>query len=238
MTDVVDVRRARDRFHTQTSWLDSWHSFSYGPHYDPANTHFGFLVASNDDVLAPGSGFSMHRHRDMEIVTWVVSGTLTHEDSAGHHSEIHPGLVQAMSTGTGITHSERNDTAKPVRCVQMWVVPSMSELPPGYGQAAIEADVASGGLVPIASGAMDAPITIRQQGATLYAGSLSTGEVVRLPAAPYVHLYVPRGSVELENVNALDAGDAARITESEGRRVTATSDAELLVWAMIGSLPS
>jgi quercetin 2,3-dioxygenase len=236
MTDVVEVRRARDRFHTQTTWLDSWHSFSYGPHYDPANTHFGFLVVSNDDVLAPGSGFGMHRHRDMEIVTWVVSGTLTHEDSAGYRSEIHPGLVQATSTGTGIMHSERNDTAEPVQYIQMWLLPSAHESPPSYGQAAVAANLARGGLVPIASGAMDAPITIRQQEAMLYAGRLHPGEPDFLPVAPYVHLYVPQGTVALEEAGDLSAGDAARITGSEGRRVVATEAAEVLVWAMTGSL--
>jgi redox-sensitive bicupin YhaK (pirin superfamily) len=232
MTDVVDVRRAQSRFHTTTDWLDSWHSFSYGPHYDPTNTHFGFLLASNDDVVQPAGGFQMHRHRDMEIVTWVVSGSLTHEDSTRYRGEVRPGLVQAMSTGTGILHSERNAAAEPVRYVQMWLVPSQPELPPSYAQADIESDLRRGGLVPIASGAMDAPIPIRQRGATLYAGRLPPGESAVLPTASYVHLYVVRGSIELERASVLQLGDAARITVSEGRRITATIGTEVLVWAM------
>jgi quercetin 2,3-dioxygenase len=236
MTDVVQVRRARDRFRTQTTWLDSWHSFSYGPHYDPANTHFGFLVVNNTDVVAPGSGFGMHRHSDIEIVTWPISGMLMHEDSAGHRSEIHPGLVQAMSTGTGIMHSERNDSTEPVQYIQMWLVPSAYESPPSYGRAAVEADLVAGELVPIASGAMDAPITIRQEGATLYVARLRFGERALLPVAPYVHVYVPQGTVALEEAGDLSAGDAARVAGSEGRRVVATETAEVLVWAMTGSL--
>src|SRR5947208_349977 len=106
---TVDVRRAGERFWTRAGWLDSRHSFSFGQHYDPANTHFGLLLVSNDDVVAPGTGFETHPHRDMEIVTWVLDGRLVHQDSAGHTGVIYPGLAQRMSAGTGILHSEKND---------------------------------------------------------------------------------------------------------------------------------
>ncbi len=106
----VDVRRAGERFHTAGSWLDSRHSFSFGRHYDPGNTHFGLLLVSNDDVVKAGTGFDTHPHRDMEIITWVLDGSLVHQDSTGHSGVIHPGLAQRMSAGTGILHSERNDS--------------------------------------------------------------------------------------------------------------------------------
>ena len=128
---TVDVRRAADRYRTRIPWLDSHHSFSFGPHYDPANTHHGLLLVNNDDVVAPGTGFDTHPHRDMEIVTWVLGGSLVHQDSTGHAGVIYPGLAQRMSAGTGILHSEKNDSWRlggdrhvdPVHFVQMWVVP-------------------------------------------------------------------------------------------------------------------
>ncbi|MDQ1617204.1 MAG: quercetin 2,3-dioxygenase [Actinomycetota bacterium] len=110
MTDtLIDVRRAGGRFSTRLGWLDSKHSFSFGRHYSPDNTHFGLLLVSNDDVVAPGTGFETHPHRDMEIVTWVLDGGLVHQDSVGHNGVIYPGLAQRMSAGTGILHSEKND---------------------------------------------------------------------------------------------------------------------------------
>src|SRR3954452_8142530 len=104
------VKRAGERFATRLGWLDSKHSFSFGHHYDPANTGFGLLLVSNDDVVAPGMGFETHPHRDMEIVTWVLDGGLVHQDSIGHNGVIYPGLAQRMSAGTGILHSEKNDS--------------------------------------------------------------------------------------------------------------------------------
>src|SRR3954471_8082191 len=106
---TIDVRRAGDRFWTRIGWLDSPPPFSFGQHYDPANTHFGLLLVSNDDVVAPGTGFETHPHRDMEIVTWVLDGQLVHQDSTGHNGVIYPGLAQRMSAGSGILHSEKND---------------------------------------------------------------------------------------------------------------------------------
>src|ERR687886_1750781 len=157
----VDVRRAADRFSTRTSWLDSKHSFSFGGHYDAANTHHGLLLVNNDDVVDPGTGFETHPHQDMEIVTWVLQGSLVHQDSTGHSGVIYPGLAQRMSAGTGILHSEKNDAWRlsggdehqdPVHFVQMWVVPDEAGITPGYEQLEIDHELLSGGLVPVASG--------------------------------------------------------------------------------------
>jgi hypothetical protein len=129
---AVDVRRANDRAKTKISWLDSKHSFSFSDHYDPDNTHHGLLLVNNDDIVDPGTGFDTHPHRDMEIVTWVLRGSLVHQDSTGHSGVIYPGLAQRMSAGRGILHSEKNDSwtltneqshSEPVHFVQMWVVP-------------------------------------------------------------------------------------------------------------------
>ena len=127
----IEIQRSGERMATRIDWLDSRHSFSFGGHYDPDNTHFGLLLVSNDDVIAPETGFSTHPHRDMEIVTWVLKGELEHKDSEGHIGLIHPGLAQRMSAGTGILHSEMNATkGGEVHLVQMWVVPDTARSSP------------------------------------------------------------------------------------------------------------
>ena len=156
----VDVRRAEERFASNFGWLDSKHSFSFGDHYDRANTHHGLLLVNNDDVVDPGTGFETHPHRDMEIVTWVLQGSLVHQDSTGHNGVIYPGLAQRMSAGRGILHSEKNDSWRlggeahrdPVHFVQMWVVPDESGITPDYEQLEIDNELLAGGLVPVASG--------------------------------------------------------------------------------------
>jgi quercetin 2,3-dioxygenase len=244
---TIDVRRAADRFATRTSWLDSHHSFSFGAHYDPVNTHHGLLLVNNDDVVAPGSGFDTHPHRDMEIVTWVLRGSLVHQDSTGHAGVIYPGLAQRMSAGTGILHSEKNDSWRlrgerhtdPVHFVQMWVVPDESGVEPGYAQREIDAELADGVLLPVASGRPatgDSAIRIRNRDATLHAARLEPGRSVTLPDAPYLHLFVARGDVTLEDAGALAAGDAVRFTATGGQAVTASTAAEILVWEMHATL--
>src|SRR6187200_3780900 len=145
-TPTTDVRRAADRFATRIPWLDSHHSFSFGGHYDARNTHHGLLLVNNDDIVTPGMGFETHPHRDMEIVTWVLQGSLVHQDSEGNRGVIYPGLAQRMSAGTGILHSEKNDSwrvdggtvhEEPVRFIQMWVLPDESGIRPGYEQLEI-----------------------------------------------------------------------------------------------------
>ncbi len=247
---AYDIRRSDTRPTTRIDWLDSKHSFSFGGHYDLANTHFGLLLVSNDDVVAPGSGFETHPHRDMEIITWVLDGALVHQDSTGHNGVIYPGLAQRMSAGHGTLHSEKNDAwrlaggdphSDPVHFVQMWVLPDERGIEPGYEQLDIGSELSRGGLVPVASGltkhANDSAIRIAQRDAALFAARLGTGESVSLPAAPYVHLYVARGSVHLEGAGTLASGDAIRLTAVDGPRVTAVKPAELLVWEMHSTLP-
>ena len=244
LTPTVDVRRTDERFKSSFGWLDSKHSFSFGHHFDPANTHHGLLLVSNDDIVDPGTGFETHPHQDMEIVTWVLEGSLVHQDSTGHNGVIYPGLAQRMSAGRGIMHSEKNDSwrlggnvhREPVHFVQMWVVPDEHNLTPGYEQLEIDHELLAGGLVPVASG-MDkhdgeAAIRIKNRHAALYAARLQPGESVQLPQAPYLHLFVPRGAVSLEGAGNLDTGDAVRFTATGGQKVTATEPAEILVWEM------
>lgn len=229
-----EVRRAQDRDTTRTDWWESRHSFSFGQHYDPRNTHHGLLLASNDDIVAPGSGFDTHPHRDMEIVTWVLRGSLVHRDSTGRTGVIRPGLAQRMSAGSGILHSERNEGPDPVRFVQMWVVPDEAGGAPGYAQREVDAELASGALVPVASGldGQDGAVRIGNRQAGLHAARLQPGRPVELPDAPFLHLFVARGEVDLEGAGPLAEGDAVRFTGGGGQRIAANGSAEILVWEM------
>jgi redox-sensitive bicupin YhaK (pirin superfamily) len=241
----VDIRRADDRFKTEIGWLDSKHSFSFGHHYDHRNTHHGLLMVNNDDIVVPGMGFETHPHRDMEIVTWVMRGSLVHQDSTGHNGVIYPGLAQRMSAGTGILHSEKNDSWRlqggtkhtdPVHFVQMWVVPDEDGIIPGYEQLEIDDELLRGGLIPVASGMAkhdgESAIRIKNSCAALHAARLRPGEMIELPEAPFLHLFVPRGTVTLEGAGSLSEGDAVRLTATGGQKVTATGPAEVLLWEM------
>jgi redox-sensitive bicupin YhaK (pirin superfamily) len=230
----VDVRRASERFETRIGWLESYHSFSFGHHYDSENTNHGLLLVSNDDIIRAGTGFQTHPHQDMEIVTWVLDGELEHKDSEGNKGIIYPGLAQRMSAGSGIWHSEMNPSGKnDVRLVQMWVLPDTERIKPGYEQLDINGQLSKGGLVPIASGrGHDAAISIRQKGAVLWGGRLKAGESVKVPDGRFVHLYVAKGGALLDGAGRLEAGDAVRLTAAGTPRLTAdpAAGAEVLIW--------
>ena len=247
---AADVRRSDDRSRTRIGSLESWHSFSFGAHYDPANTHHGSLVAHNQHVAPAGAGFDTHAHRDMEIVTWVMAGSLVHEDSTGRRGVIYPGLAQRMSAGTGIVHSERNDSfgdhtdddaLQPAQFVQMWVLPDEPGVTPAYDQREVDDALLGGELIPVASGlarhGREAAIHLHNRQAALLVARLQPGQEVRLPEARYVHLFVGKGAVDLEDEAALTEGDAARFTAAGGHLLTAREPAEVLVWEMHASAP-
>jgi len=229
---TVEVRRGPERFHTVLPWLDSWHSFSFGAHRDSANVGHGLLVVNNDDTIRGGGGFAQHGHRDMEIVTWVLDGTLEHRDSTGTHDVIVPGLAQRMSAGRGIRHSEMNASATAdVHLVQMWVVPDTLNVEPSYEQRDISAAMATGELVPVASGrGHDGAVTLHQRDAVLWVGRLGPGTATQAPDAPHLHVFVARGAVDLNGAGVLTAGDAARLTAGGALGIRADVDAEILVW--------
>ncbi|MFQ6325460.1 pirin family protein [Nocardia sp. CWNU-33] len=251
-TPHIDVHRGGDRMKTRVSWLDSKHSFSFGEHYDPDNTHHGLLLVNNEDIVSPGQGFDTHPHRDMEIVTWVLGGSLVHQDSLGHSGIIYPGLAQRMSAGTGILHSEKNDSWRldgnsaehdePVHFVQMWVVPDEPGLTPGYQQLEIDDELAGGRLVTVASGLAryrdKTAIAIASSHSALHVARMAglepddTEQTIDLPDAPYLHVFIARGEVEMEGVGTLYEGDAVRLTRSGGQRVIARRPSEVLVWEM------
>jgi redox-sensitive bicupin YhaK (pirin superfamily) len=236
---AIEIRPAAGRFHTQIDWLDSWHSFSFGEFYDPRNTHFGLLRVLNDDVVAPGRGFGMHPHRDMEIVTWVLDGALEHRDTEGNVGVITRNVAQRMSAGTGLRHSETNASPiEPVHLLQMWVPPDRTGIPPGYEQQDVDDRIRANELFPLASGRDDAAaIRINQRDATLWVVRLDAGRSATLPAAPYVYAYVAEGSAELPGAQLLNTGDAALLTDAGALDVTAGSDgAHVVVWETYSTL--
>lgn len=238
------IRRADDRPCTSTDWLQSRHSFSFGQHYEPDNTSFGVLLANNDDVLAPGRGFDSHPHRELEILTWVVEGELEHLDSEGRRALVRPGVVQLLSAGTGIRHTERNSGGRPLRLVQMWLSPDQHGQAPDYRQLEVTARLGGAQLVPVASGLArhrdQDVLPIRQRAAALSVGRLPVGAQLSLPAAPYVHVFVTLGSVTVQpaagQALSLAAGDALRITDGSAEQLSAATAAELLVWEMHAGL--
>lgn len=245
---TVEVKRAGSRRYERLDWLHAWHCLT-GPEYvRGTDSHFGVLVNNDHGIMSAGTGFDHHYHRNMEIITWVLDGSVVHQDTRGHSGIIHPGLAQRMTSGRGILHSERNDSwvldgprhERDVELVQMWVVPDTAGVNPSYEQLDITTDLDAGGLVLLATGIpkyeVDAAIRIRNRFASLWVARLQPGGTVTLPSAPWVHVYVPRGSVDIEGAGVLGAGDALRSTGEQGRRVTAVEASELLVWEMFTSL--
>src|ERR1700733_4850179 len=243
----VSIRRGGDRHQTRTGWLHGRHSFDTGIDPRGADTHHGVLIVSNHDTIAPRSGFDTHPHRNMEIVTWVLDGSLVHQDSAGHNGVIYPNLAQRMTAGRGIPHSEKNDLSavnpgadRPVDLIQMWVVPDEAEVTPGYEQFELDPADIRGRLAVVASGMAQrrdqAAIRIRNRYAALHVARLDPGQSVTIPDAPFAHVSLAQGRMDLETDGALAAGDAVRLTAAGERRLTAAEPSEVLVWEMHASL--
>jgi len=210
---MIRLRKAGERGHANHGWLDSWHSFSFADYHDAAHMAFGPLRVINEDRVQPGMGFGTHGHRDMEIVSYVLDGELSHQDSMGNGSTIVPGDVQRMSAGRGVRHSEFNPSkSAPVHFLQIWIEPARTGIDPGYEQKHVSATAKRGQLRLIASpDGRDGSVTVHQD-ATIYAALLDGAESARHDLAPgrraYVH--VARGAIHA-NGTGLAAGDAAMI---------------------------
>ena len=229
---MMTIRPAGERGHARFGWLDSYHTFSFGHYYDPAHMGVSNLRVINDDTVAPGGGFGTHGHRDMEIVTYVLSGALEHKDSMGNGSVIRPGDVQRMSAGTGVLHSEYNASqTEPVRFLQIWLLPNREGLAPGYEEKHLDAARRRGQLrLLVSPDGRDDSITAHQDG-LLYGTLLDAGETVahtlRTGRRAYVH--VVRGQAGV-NGQALGEGDGARIEKEDEVRLTGIENAELLLF--------
>ena len=229
---MLQIRRSGERGHFNHGWLDTYHTFSFADYYDPAAMGFRSLRVLNEDRVAPGQGFGMHGHRDMEIVTLVLEGALEHRDSMGNGEVLRPGEFQRMTAGTGIRHSEFNpSTTEPVHLYQIWLLPERAGLTPSYEQRAFNLDEAQGRLLLVASpDGRDGSLTIRQD-AFLYQSRLRGGQAVRHELAPgrSAWLQVLRGEVTL-NDRALAAGDGVAITGEPTILVAGVQPAEVLLF--------
>ena len=207
----LTLRKAEQRGHANHGWLDTWHTFSFASYYDPAHMGFRALRVINDDRIAAGKGFPMHPHKDMEIVTYVLSGSLRHKDSLGNGGVIVPGEVQRMSAGSGIFHSEFNPSPKePLHLLQIWMLPNRLGIKPGYGQKAFPVVERQAALRLVASPDGHAGSITIQSDTRLFASLLTAGEkVVHTNAAGrHVWLHVAKGALDV-NGTTLKAGDAA-----------------------------
>jgi len=229
---MIAYRKSSERGHAEHGWLDSFHSFSFADYYDPAHMGFGPLRVINEDRVKPGMGFGTHGHRDMEIVSYVLDGELSHKDNMGNGSVIEPGDVQRMSAGRGVMHSEFNPSAdKPVHFLQIWIEPNVTGIRPSYEQKRVDAAAKRGRLVPIATPeGRDGSVTIHQD-ATIFATLLDGAERVthEVAAGRRAYVHVARGSVAV-NGERLGPGDAVKLDGGARIALSDGDDAEVLLF--------
>lgn len=229
---MLQVRKARDRGHADHGWLNTYYTFSFSDYYDPAQMGFRALRVMNEDRVAPGTGFGMHGHSDMEIVTYVLEGALQHKDSMGNGEVLRPGEFQRMSAGTGIRHSEFNPSAsEPVHLYQIWLLPRTRGIKPSYEQQAFTAEGRQGKLQLVASpDGAEGSLTIGQD-ARIYLANLQAGDSVRhkIPAGGHGWLQVLRGEVEV-NGTPLQTGDGVAVSDESQLTIVGQQPAEAMLF--------
>jgi len=226
------LRPAAARGHANHGWLDSRHTFSFADYVDPAQMGFRALRVINDDIVRPGTGFGMHGHRDMEIVSYVVAGELTHTDTTGSTGVLRRGDVQYMNAGTGIRHSEVNaSVTEDVRLLQIWILPPRPGLPPSYRQETVSDAAKLNGLVLIAGPEGSGAALTTHRDVRVYAALLEAGRALTHPLAAGrgVWIQVVDGQISVNGV-ALASGDGAAIETEETIRITAPDRAEFLLF--------
>jgi redox-sensitive bicupin YhaK (pirin superfamily) len=229
---MLKLRRSNERGHLNHGWLDAHHTFSFGDFYDPAHMHFRSLRVINEDRVEPGKGFGTHPHRDMEIITYILSGALEHRDSLGSGSVIRPGDVQYMSAGSGIEHSEFNPSdTEPVHLLQIWILPVARGLEPHYEEKSFStADRTDQLRLIVSHDRREGSIQIRQN-ADIYASLLGADKSLEVPLKPerYGWLQLARGSL-IVNEETLRAGDALSVHEEALLNIRALESAEFLLF--------
>jgi len=226
----MDIVKADKRYFSDFGWLETYWLFSFSDYFDPHNIQFGALRVFNDDVVQPGTGFPTHPHEEMEIVTIVLEGEMTHEDSMGNKAVIRAGDVQRMSAGKGLTHSEFNLAEKPVHFYQIWILPDQKDLDPSYDQKSFAAESWHNALLPVASGqGIEGAVTFHTA-ATIYRSSLDKGLDVTHSATTgrRIFVYVTKGQMDA-NGTAVSEKDQARIDIDEPLKLTAREPAEFIL---------
>jgi quercetin 2,3-dioxygenase len=231
---MIAVRKATERGYANHGWLESWHSFSFADYHDPAHVHFGSLRVINEDTVQAGYGFPTHGHRDMEILSYVLSGTLEHKDSMGNGTQMRHGDVQLMCAGTGVQHSEFNPShEEATHFLQIWIMPAQQGLQPGYQQKKFTAEEKRGRwCLLVSADAAEGSLLIHQD-ARVYATLMVAGENLShaLQSGRKAYLHVVRGNVTLAGEH-LQAGDAAMLSNEAGLQVEAVAEAELLLFEL------
>ena len=231
-----EIRRSNERGYADHGWLKSFHSFSFADYFDPQHVEFGPLRVINEDRVAPGEGFGTHGHRDMEIISYVLSGELAHKDSIGNGSTIRPGDVQRMSAGRGVRHSEFNPSgSNPVHFLQIWIQPDQQRIEPSYEEKRFSAEEKRGRLRLIASpDRADGSVLIHQD-ARVYAGLFDGTEQAALRVQPgrRIYVHVARGAITA-NDTKLGTGDALKLTNATNLSLKDGEDAEVLVFDLPG----
>lgn len=229
---MLTIRRARERGHANHGWLDSHHTFSFAEYHDPKHMGFRGLRVINEDRVAPGRGFGTHPHRDMEIISYVLDGGLEHRDSLGTGSVIRRGEVQRMSAGTGVRHSEFNTSkTDPVHFLQIWILPAQKNIGPSYEQRAFDVEQRHNQLrLVVDPEGRDDALKIHSD-ARLFVGDLEAGKSIthEVPRGRHAWIQVARGTVEVSGT-VLQAGDGASTSDAGPLTITASEDAELLVF--------
>jgi redox-sensitive bicupin YhaK (pirin superfamily) len=229
---MISIRKSEDRGHFDLGWLDTYHTFSFDQYYDPAHMHFRSLRVLNEDRVQPSNGFPTHSHRDMEILTYILSGELEHSDSMGNGSVIRPGDVQRMSAGTGVSHSEFNPSGtETVHLLQIWILPERHGLKPSYEEKRFSDEERRGQLRLIAAhDGREGAVTIHQD-VQVYAAVLEAGQAAAHPLKENRHawLQVARGTITLNEVE-LKQGDGARVSRESELRIAADDPAEVLLF--------
>jgi redox-sensitive bicupin YhaK (pirin superfamily) len=232
-----EIRRSTDRGYADHGWLKSFHTFSFADYYDPRHVEFGPLRVINEDRVQAGAGFGTHAHRDMEIISYVLSGELAHKDSIGNGSTIRHGDVQRMSAGSGVRHSEFNpSSSEPVHFLQIWIQPNAQGIEPSYEEKRFSAEEKRGLLRIIASPDQADGSVLIHQDARVYAGLFDGTETATLNVKPgrRIYVHVARGTVTA-NGSALNTGDALKLTDTEALVLTQGTQAEVLVFDLPGS---
>ncbi|HEC18999.1 MAG TPA: pirin family protein [Gammaproteobacteria bacterium] len=227
---MFEHRPAQDRGHSQHHWLDSWHSFSFAEYVDPERMGFSVLRVINDDRVAPGTGFATHAHRDMEIISVILQGTIEHKDSMGNVLQLHAGDVQRMSAGTGITHSEFNASAdEELRFLQIWIQPNRQGIEPSYEDLQLSDNDAK--LQVLASPDRRDGSLLLHQDAVMFGGSLKAGEELSLPLGGVrrYYLHVMSGDISVAD-HTLSEGDALSMENEHALHIVANNEAEFLLF--------
>jgi redox-sensitive bicupin YhaK (pirin superfamily) len=228
---MIKIRKANDRGHANHGWLDTYHTFSFADYYDPQWMGYRSLRVINDDLVMPGMGFGTHPHRDMEIITYILSGSLEHKDSMGNGRVIRTGEFQYMAAGTGVRHSEFNPAAdEPVHLLQIWIVPDRQGVIPRYAEKSLK-DAPAGALYLVSSKTgRDGSIAIHQD-ADLWLAKLDTGNRVthKLADGRHAWIHVTEGEVSLNN-KTLGPGDAAAVSKETVLELAATKPSKMLLF--------